>query len=67
LLDEEVERIRKDVNNIELSKADQKDLLHAWVAEKGAKLRNGYRSAADLAEAKEYFDKMAWKNQMILD
>jgi hypothetical protein len=43
------------------------DLLRAWVAEKGARLRLGYRSPADLALAREYFGKMDRRNQLILD
>ena len=49
LVDPEVDRIRRDMNNEKLSPDHKRTLLVDWSTEKRAKLRTGLRSDAELA------------------
>jgi len=42
-------------------------MLEEWSTEKYAKLTKGRRSAAELVEARAYFDYMKMRNKLILD
>ena len=58
----ELSGIKQKVLDPKMSYAERRTILKKWRSEKGSKLRNGYRSSAELAEAKVYFREMANKN-----